>query len=56
MNDLKNKRLKDDIKNKLNEAEQQLVLEILLEIEKNGTINPEKAKQIGAKAFEGKKK
>ena len=52
MSELKNQRLKEDIKEKMTPAEQKLVLGILMEIEKNGFIDSEKAKQIGAKAFE----
>lgn len=52
MGELKNQRLKEDIKERMTLAEQKLVLGILEEIEKNGSIDSEKAKQIGAKAFE----
>lgn len=52
MSDLKNQRLKDDIKLKMSLPEQKMVLEILTEIEMKGSINSEKAKQIGAKAFQ----
>ena len=52
MNDIKNERLKKDIKNKMTPAEQKLVLSILAEIESKGSIDSEKAKQLGAKAFE----
>jgi hypothetical protein len=52
MSDIKNERLKKDIKEKMTPAEQKLVLGLLAEIEAKGSIDTEKAKKIGAKAFE----
>ena len=52
MSDIKNKRLKKDIANKMSIAEQKLVLGLLAEIEVKGSVDTEKAKKIGSKAFE----
>ena len=52
MSEIKNERLKKDIKEKMTSAEQKLILGLLAEIELKGTIEAEKAKKIGAKAFE----
>lgn len=52
MSDIKNERLKKDIREKMTPAEQKLVLGLLAEIESKGSIDTEKAKKIGAKAFE----
>ncbi|MCQ2776656.1 MAG: hypothetical protein MJ217_02960 [Bacilli bacterium] len=53
MSDIKNVRLKNDIRANMDEREQELVLGILSEIETKGTIDGEVAKRIGSKAFEG---
>lgn len=54
MSNLKNEKLKEDIKEKFNEKEAKLALSLMEIIEKEGSVSQKKATEIANKIVEGK--